>query len=92
MSGACGSRDDVEHIPELEVRHLRHGLPRAHTSIGPSLRVDRQIGTSDHVTYAYGPARLRFFEQALERVRHVPGVLSAGFTSQLPKTFRCMAY
>jgi len=29
-------------------------------------------------------ARLRFFDLALERVRHLPGVLSAGFTSQLP--------
>ncbi len=29
---------------------------------------------------------LRFFEQALERVRQVPGVVSAGFTSQLPLT------
>jgi putative ABC transport system permease protein len=28
--------------------------------------------------------RLRFFDQALERVRQVPGVVSAGFTSQLP--------
>jgi putative ABC transport system permease protein len=28
--------------------------------------------------------RLRFFGQALERVRQVPGVVSAGFTSQLP--------
>ena len=29
-------------------------------------------------------AGLQFFEQALERVRQEPGVLSAGFTSQLP--------
>lgn len=29
-------------------------------------------------------ARLRFFTQALEAVRHVPGVVSAGFTAQLP--------
>ena len=28
--------------------------------------------------------RLRFFDLALERVREVPGVISAGFTSQLP--------
>jgi putative ABC transport system permease protein len=34
--------------------------------------------------YDNAAARLRFFEQALERVRHLPGVLSAGFTSQLP--------
>jgi putative ABC transport system permease protein len=30
--------------------------------------------------------RRRFFEQALERVHRVPGVVSAGFTSQLPLT------
>lgn len=29
---------------------------------------------------------VRFFTQALEKVRHVPGVVSAGFTSQLPLT------
>ena len=29
-------------------------------------------------------ARRRFFQQALERVRHLAGVVSAGFTSQLP--------
>jgi len=28
--------------------------------------------------------RLRFFDEALERVRQIPGVVSAGFTSQLP--------
>ena len=34
--------------------------------------------------YRTDPDRLRFFDQALERVRQVPGVVSAGFTSQLP--------
>jgi putative ABC transport system permease protein len=34
--------------------------------------------------YRKDPDRLRFFDQALERVRQVPGVISAGFTSQLP--------
>jgi putative ABC transport system permease protein len=34
--------------------------------------------------YRKDPDRLRFFDQALERVRQVPGVVSAGFTSQLP--------
>ncbi len=29
-------------------------------------------------------ARVRFFADALERVRHLPGVVSAGFTTQLP--------
>jgi putative ABC transport system permease protein len=34
--------------------------------------------------YRKDPDRLRFFDQALERVRQAPGVVSAGFTSQLP--------
>jgi len=29
-------------------------------------------------------ARVRFFADAVERVRHLPGVVSAGFTTQLP--------
>ncbi|HEX4321698.1 MAG TPA: ABC transporter permease [Acidobacteriaceae bacterium] len=42
-----------------------------------------QVQESGH-QYDNPAARLRFFEQSLERVRQVPGVLSAGFTSQLP--------
>src|SRR5262249_4917219 len=34
--------------------------------------------------YRKDDARLRFFAQALEAVRQVPGVISAGFTAQLP--------
>jgi putative ABC transport system permease protein len=34
--------------------------------------------------YRQDSARYRFFAQALEAVRHVPGVVAAGFTSQLP--------
>jgi putative ABC transport system permease protein len=34
--------------------------------------------------YARDDARARFFDQALEAVRHLPGVTSAAFTSQLP--------
>src|SRR5262249_7869804 len=34
--------------------------------------------------YREDAARIRFFQQALERMRQVPGVESAGFTSQLP--------
>jgi predicted permease len=36
--------------------------------------------------YQSDAAGLRFFEQALEKVRQVPGVVSVGFTSQLPLT------
>jgi len=42
-----------------------------------------QVQESGH-RFDNDAARLRFFEQALEAVRHVPGVVSAGFTSQLP--------
>jgi putative ABC transport system permease protein len=42
-----------------------------------------QVQESGH-QYDNTAARLRFFEQALERVRQVPGVLSASLTSQLP--------
>jgi len=34
--------------------------------------------------YRPDDARVRFFQEALDRVREVPGVESAGFTSQLP--------
>jgi putative ABC transport system permease protein len=34
--------------------------------------------------YESDAARLQFFDQALENVRHLPGVVSAGLTSQLP--------
>jgi putative ABC transport system permease protein len=34
--------------------------------------------------FAQDGPRARFFEQALENVRHLPGVVSAAFTSQLP--------
>jgi predicted permease len=42
-----------------------------------------QVQESGH-RFDNDAARLRFFELALEAVRHVPGVVSAGFTSQLP--------
>jgi putative ABC transport system permease protein len=42
-----------------------------------------QVQESGH-RFDNDAARLRFFAQALERVRQVPGILSAGFTSQLP--------
>ncbi len=42
-----------------------------------------QVQEAGH-RYDDDTARARFFEQALEAVRHVPGVESAAFTSQLP--------
>ena len=42
-----------------------------------------QVNEASH-RYDKDPARLEFFREALEAVRAVPGVESAGFTSQLP--------
>jgi putative ABC transport system permease protein len=42
-----------------------------------------QVQESGH-RFDTDAARLRFFAQALDRVRQVPGVVSAGFTTQLP--------
>jgi putative ABC transport system permease protein len=48
----------------------------------PSHLITMQVQTSER---RYDdPAAKRFFEQALEAVRRVPGVTSAGLTSQLP--------
>jgi putative ABC transport system permease protein len=49
-------------------------------STGP---LTMQVQTSGH-RYEDSRIRYRFFEQALEAVRHVPGVTAAGLTSQLP--------
>ncbi|MGO9337922.1 MAG: ADOP family duplicated permease [Terracidiphilus sp.] len=42
-----------------------------------------QVQESGH-RYNSDAARLQFFDQALENVRHLPGVVSAGLTSKLP--------
>ena len=42
-----------------------------------------QVQESGH-RFDSDAARVRFFTQALEQVRQVPGVISAGFTAQLP--------
>ena len=42
-----------------------------------------QVQETGH-RYDSDQERLRFFAQALEKVRQVPGVVSAGFTAQLP--------
>jgi putative ABC transport system permease protein len=49
----------------------------------PSHVVTMQVQESGQ-RYRQDFDRLRFFDQALERVQQVPGVVSAGFTSQLP--------
>jgi putative ABC transport system permease protein len=42
-----------------------------------------QVQESGH-RYLSDAARLQFFQQALDKVRQIPGVVSAGLTSQLP--------
>jgi putative ABC transport system permease protein len=49
----------------------------------PSLVVTMQVQTSGHRFDDNGAVH-RFFAQALEAARQVPGVVSAGFTGQLP--------
>jgi putative ABC transport system permease protein len=49
----------------------------------PSHVVTMQVVEAGHA-FDSDPARLQFYEQALTAVRHLPGVASAGWTSQLP--------
>jgi putative ABC transport system permease protein len=42
-----------------------------------------QMQESSH-HYVSAAARIQFFEQVVENIRHIPGVVSAGLTSQLP--------
>lgn len=49
----------------------------------PSHVVTMQVVGAGHA-FDSDTVRLQFFDQALEAVRGVPGVMSAGFTSQLP--------
>jgi predicted permease len=49
----------------------------------PSHLITMQVQESGH-RYDSDAARLQLFEEALENVRHIPGVVSAGLTSQLP--------
>jgi putative ABC transport system permease protein len=49
----------------------------------PTSLVTMQVVEAGH-TFDTDPARLQFFDQALEAVRRVPGVAGAAFTSQLP--------
>ncbi len=49
----------------------------------PSQVITMQVVEAGH-EFDSDAARLQFFEQTLEAVRHVPGVTEAGFTSELP--------
>jgi putative ABC transport system permease protein len=44
-----------------------------------------QVQESGH-RYDSDAARLQFFQQALEKIRRIPGIVSAGLTTQLPLT------
>ncbi len=45
--------------------------------------ITMQVQESGH-RYDSDAVRLQFFQQALDNIRHIPGVVSAGLTSQLP--------
>ena len=45
--------------------------------------ITMQVQESGH-RYDSDAARLQLFQEALDNVRHIPGVVSAGLTSQLP--------
>jgi len=66
----------------LLLRTMQH-LFAANPGFEASHLLTMQVQETGH-RYDSDDARLRFFEQALERVRQMPSVLSAGFTSQLP--------
>ena len=65
---------------------LLHSLQKLF-SVDPGFQADHlltmEVQTSGH-RYDDDAAKVRFFEQALQAVQHVPGVTSAGFTSLLP--------
>jgi len=66
----------------LLLRSLQH-LLAVDPGFQPSHVLTLQVQTSGH-KYDDGDARRRFFTQALEQVRRVPGVSSAAFTGLLP--------
>ncbi len=66
----------------LLLRSLNH-LFAVDVGFDASHLLTMRVQESGH-RYDKDTDRLRFFEQALEAVRRVPGVSSAGFTSQLP--------
>lgn len=66
----------------LLLRSLRH-LFAVDPGFDGSNVLTMQVQESGH-RYDKDNARLLFFKLALERVRQVPGVLTAGFTGQLP--------
>ena len=66
----------------LLLRSLQH-LFAVDPGFDASHLLTMQVQESGH-RYDKDSARLRFFDRALEAVRRVPGVVSAGFTSQLP--------
>jgi putative ABC transport system permease protein len=66
----------------LLLRSMQH-LFSVDTGFHASGLLTMQVQQSGH-PLDRDAASLRFFTQALEQVRQVPGVLSAGFTAQLP--------
>lgn len=66
----------------LLLRTLRH-LFSTNPGFDPSHLVTMKVQESG-TNYRKDPDRLRFFDEALRRVRQVPGITTAGFVNQLP--------
>ena len=60
-----------------------HRLLAVDPGFDASHLITMQIQESGH-RYDTGVARVQFFEQALDKIRHLPGIVSAGATSQVP--------
>ncbi|MGA3048322.1 MAG: ABC transporter permease [Terracidiphilus sp.] len=66
----------------LLLRSMRH-LLAVDPGFDASHLLTMQVQESGQ-RYATPAARLEFLEQSLDRIRQIPGVISAGFTTQLP--------
>lgn len=66
----------------LLLRTLRH-LFSTDPGFDPSHLITMKVQEAG-MNYHKDPDRLRFFDEALRRVRQVPGVTTAGFVNQLP--------
>ncbi len=74
----------------LMLRSLQH-LFAAAPGFEASHVLTMEVVAAGH-TYDSDAARQRFFEEAVESVRHVPGVTAAAFSSQLPLSGDLDAY
>jgi predicted permease len=66
----------------LLLRSMQH-LFAVDPGFEPSHLITMQVQSSAH-RYDNNAARLQFYRQTLDEIRNIPGVVSAGITSQLP--------